>query len=229
MSPGNLPSTVVAAQWQGFRHKKPQEVVKEHVTSKLLPVVWHAETGVLSFAQGPVVASPSTATAVPTAHMADPTSSRPLPSTSAATDQSGQGSESLRSSDEFPANKENNHSRFGTTQHASAAGAQHSMRAAGSESACVVSEQTLAQEAVYALQVTPCLFIMCQLMSLVCVNHRGSQDVITVSMPKHVLPCVDLCLLTADFLYVSRVTLEVGMGSRGALGVCLFTDQFNVI
>lgn len=141
--------------------------------------------------QGPVVASPSTATVDPTRHMADPTSSRPLSSTGAATDQSGQGSESLRSSDEFPANKENNHSRFGIAQHASAAGAQHSVHAAGSESACVVSEQTLAQEAVYALQVTPCLLIMSQLMSLISGNDKACQIAITVLST--LLVCQSMC------------------------------------
>ena len=159
MSPGNLPSTVVAAQWQRSDTRSLRKCSKNmsHQSSYLCCGMLRLG---LCLLQGPVVASPSTASVFSTSHMADPTSSRALSSTNAATDQSGQGSESLRSSDEFPANKENNHSRFGTTQHASAAGAQHSMHAAGSESACMVSEQTLAQEAVYALQVTQCLFIM---------------------------------------------------------------------
>ena len=37
-------------------------------------------------------------------------------------------------------------------------------------------------------------------------------------MPKHVQKCVDLRLLTADFLYVSEVTLEAGKGRGGGGG-----------
>lgn len=82
-----------------------------------------------------------------------PASTRACPSTSTAAEQQGQGTESLRSSDEFPANKENNQSRFGVRRHAPAGG-KPSMPGFGSGGAIVVSEQVLAQEALYALQVS---------------------------------------------------------------------------
>ncbi|KAA6421892.1 MAG: hypothetical protein FRX49_08211, partial [Trebouxia sp. A1-2] len=80
-----------------------------------------------------------------------PAATRAFPSTSTAAEQQGQGAESLRSSDEFPANKENSQSQFGVTRHAPAGG-KPSMPDFGSGEAIVVSEQALAQEALYALQ-----------------------------------------------------------------------------
>ncbi|KAL0023111.1 hypothetical protein WJX77_002676 [Trebouxia sp. C0004] len=78
-------------------------------------------------------------------------SSRVVPSTSIASEQQAQGAESLRSSDEFPANKENSQSRFGIRRH-TPAGGKPSLPGYNSGEAKVVSEQVLAQEASNALQ-----------------------------------------------------------------------------
>ncbi|KAL0048524.1 hypothetical protein WJX82_005046 [Trebouxia sp. C0006] len=80
-----------------------------------------------------------------------PAATRAFPPTSTATEQQSQGAESLRSSDEFPANKENSQSRFGINR-VTPAGGKPSMPDFGSGEANVVSEQVLAQEALYALQ-----------------------------------------------------------------------------
>ena len=72
-----------------------------------------------------------------------------------AAEQQAQGSDSLRSSDEFPANKENNHGRW----HAPPAPTVKAVATADVHAAHVVSEQVLAQEAVFALQVQPHLCI----------------------------------------------------------------------
>ena len=89
-----------------------------------------------------------------------PGATRAFPSTSTATEQQGQGAESLRSSDEFPANKENNQSRFGINR-VTPAGGKPSMPEFGCGEANVVSEQVLAQEALYALQVSLCALFRC--------------------------------------------------------------------
>ena len=66
---------------------------------------------------------------------------------------SAPGPDSLRSSDEFPANKENHEgSSYGTCQGA-AAGERGSL-GERSGTSHVVSEQAMAQQAVYALQVS---------------------------------------------------------------------------
>lgn len=68
-----------------------------------------------------------------------------------ALEQQAQGTDSLRSSDEFPANKENSHGRW----HQPAAPAVKAVATAGVNAAHLLSEQVLAQEAVFALQVKP--------------------------------------------------------------------------
>lgn len=62
------------------------------------------------------------------------------------------GTDSLRSSDEFPANKENSHGRWHTFE-GSTARAVKAVATAGGDVSDLVSEQVLAQEAVSALQV----------------------------------------------------------------------------
>ncbi len=85
--------------------------------------------------------------------MALPASTATQPSPSATAEQPVQGTESLRSSDEFPSNKENNHGGPpGGTRLSLAAGKQ-SVHAHDSSDADVVSEHIMAQEAMYALQV----------------------------------------------------------------------------
>ena len=71
-------------------------------------------------------------------------------------EQQAQGTDSLRSSDEFPANKENSHGRWRPSGGRVSPVAKAVATAGGSADADnVVSEQVLAQEAVYALQVKP--------------------------------------------------------------------------
>lgn len=65
-----------------------------------------------------------------------------------------QGTDSMRSSDEFPANKENSHGQWPPLERRAAPVLKTVATAgAGANAADVVSEQVLAQEAVYALQV----------------------------------------------------------------------------
>ena len=89
-------------------------------------------------------AFPATSLSVPAIAMAFPATE---PS---ATEQPVWGTESLRSSDEFPANKENSHR---SSLSAATAGNRSQHAKADADEQHLVSEHVLAQEAVYALQV----------------------------------------------------------------------------
>ena len=106
---------------------------------------------------------PSAALPLPSAALPLPSAALPLPSAALAlpsaalaqsaarwAGQQAQGIDSLRSSDEFPANKENSHRQW----HRSQGTVALVKGAVGTAAANMVSEQVLAQEAVYALQVT---------------------------------------------------------------------------
>ena len=80
-----------------------------------------------------------------------------------------QGSDSLRSSDEFPANKENSHGQWPPLERRAAPVAKAVATAgSGAHAAGVVSEQVLAQETVYALQVTAVLTIHSSVYLAIC-------------------------------------------------------------
>ena len=98
------------------------------------------------------LAFPATSLSVPAIAMAFPAVAMVFPATEpSATEQPVWGTESLRSSDEFPANKENSHRSFLS---AATAGNHSRLAKADADEQHVVSEHVLAQEAVYALQVT---------------------------------------------------------------------------
>ena len=96
-----------------------------------------------------------------------------------------QGSDSLRSSDEFPANKENSHGQWPPLERRAAPVAKAVATAgSGAHAAGVVSEQVLAQEAVYALQVTAVNHLLICLSGHLSTHHRRSDTALLLPHPR---------------------------------------------